>query len=200
MAAWPPHTLATRAEDTMAEQDVATAQDRWDRCLAAERDRARRLRAVTSALSTAALGLAVSPALSWVQSTDEHEGFDPNRTLQLDESGPWRADGWFLLRDALGDLGREGSAATVVLMAAPLLAAAAAAWAMVRQDRGAAVVARFVGAAAVLVLLVLGLRFLDGAGVDLGAGYWLAVVLCGVLTAAGVALGRALRPADLTDA
>jgi hypothetical protein len=169
--------------------------------LAAERDRARRLRAVTSALSTAALGLVVSLALPWAVSTDEHEGFDPRRTLQLDEPGPWRADGWFLLRDAVGGWGQEGAAATTLLTVVPLLAAAVAGWALVRQDRGAAAAARAAGAVGLVVLLILGLRFLDGPALELGAGFWLAVGLCAVVAAAGLALDRALRgPADAADA
>jgi hypothetical protein len=143
----------------------------------------------------------VALALPWAVSTDEHEGFDPRRTLQLDESGPWRADGWFLLRDAVGGWGQEGAATTTVLTVLPLLAAAVAAWALVRQDRGAALASRAVGAVAVVALLVLGLRFLDGPALDLGAGYWLAVVLSAVVAASGVALDRALRaPEDVTGA
>jgi hypothetical protein len=184
----------------MTEQDVATTQDRWERRLVAERDRARRLRAATSALSTAALGLVVSLALPWAVSTDEHEGFDPRRTLQLDESGPWRADGWFLLRDAVGGSAPEGAAMTTVLTVLPLLAAVVAGWALVRQDHAAAVASRVAGAGAVVALLVLGLRFLDGPALDLGAGFWLAVALCAVLAAAGFALQRALRePTGLTS-
>jgi hypothetical protein len=177
----------------MAQHDVATTQDWWDRRVAAERDRARRLRAATSALSTAALGLVVSLALPWAVSTDEHEGFDPRRTLQLDESGPWRADGWFLLRDAAAGPGQEGAATTLVLTLVPLVVAAAAVWAFVRQGHAAAVAARYVAAAGLLVLLVVGLRFLDGPALDLGSGYWLATGLGAVVTAAALGLERAVR-------
>jgi hypothetical protein len=171
----------------MTEQDVPTTGNRGELAVA------RRLRAVTSALSTATLGLVVSLALPWAVSTDEHESFDPRRTLQLDESGPWRADGWFLLRDAVGGWGREGSATTTVLTALPLVVAVVAGWAFVRQDRGAAVASRAAGAVGLVALLVIGLRFLDGPALDLGSGFWLAVALCGVVAAAGTVLERTQR-------
>lgn len=165
----------------------------WTPDLAAERERGRRLRTATSALSLAALGPVVGLSLPWAVSADEHDPhFDPDRALQLDEPGPWRADGWWLLRDALGVAGAGSPVWTALLTLVPLVVAAVAAWALVRQDRRSGAAARTVGAGAAVVLLVVGMRLLQRPGVEPGAGYWLTVACCVVLAGAGFVLARAL--------
>ncbi len=182
----------------MVQHDERTDATRWlDLRLAAERERARRLRAATSALGAVALGLLVSLALPWAVSGDENSpDFDPTRTLQLDEPGPWRADGWFLLRDALGHRTLDGSGPVLVMTLVPLVGAAVAVWALARQDLRSASAARMVGVLGVVLLVVLGVRSLGGPGVDLGSGFWLAVALSAVLVAAGFVLERGVRLPD----
>ena len=180
----------------MTEQvdDEARLRAWWERQVAVERERARRLRAATSALSVSALGALVGLSLPWAVSVDEHDPqFDPERALQLDEPGPWRADGWWLLRYALRTGGEDGGVWTVLVTAVPLVAAAVAAWALVRQDRTAAAAGRVVGVLGLVTLLVVGLRLVNRAGVEPGAGFWLAVGSCAVLVAGGVGIARALR-------
>lgn len=183
----------------MTDLDPQAATPQWlSLRLRAERERARRLRAATSALSAAASSLVVSLALPWAVSADENSpDFDPTRALQLDEPGPWRADGWFLLRDAVGHWGEDGSALTVVLTVLPLLCAAVAAWALVRQTRRLASAAQVAGGIGLVALVVLGFRLLVGPGVDLGSGFWLAVVSAAVLAWAGLRLARSVHDDDV---
>lgn len=179
----------------MTDQDLQAATPEWFTLrLRAERERARRLRAATSALSAAALGLVISLALPWAVSADENSpDFDPTRALQLDEPGPWRADGWFLLRDAVGHWGEPGSPLAAVLTVLPLLCAAVAGWALVRQTRRSASAAQVAGGLGAVALVVIGFRLVVGPGVDLGSGYWLAVVSAAVLAWAGFSLSRSVH-------
>jgi hypothetical protein len=185
-------------EHAMTDQDLRAETREWFTLqLRAERERGRRLRTATSALSTAALGLVVSLALPWAVSADENSpDFDPTRALQLDEPGPWRADGWFLLRDAVGNWGEDGSAPAAVLTVLPLLCAVVAGWALVRQERRSAFAAKVAGGIGVVGLVVIGVRLVVGPGVDLGAGFWLAVASAAVLACAAFALDRAVRTDD----
>ncbi len=182
----------------MTDQDLQAATREWfDVRVRAERERARRLRAATSALSVAALGLVTSLALPWAVSADENSpDFDPTRALQLDEPGPWRADGWFLLRDAVGHWGEDGSALTAVLTVLPLVCAVIAGWAVIRQERRSASASRIAGGIGVVGLVVIGFRLVVGPGVTLGAGFWLAVASAAVLACAGFALHRAAGADD----
>jgi hypothetical protein len=179
----------------MTEQDQRTDAPEWLAVrLGAERERARRLRAATSALAAGALGLVVSLGQPWAVSGDENSpDFDPTRALQLDEPGPWRADGWFLLRDAVGHRTLDGSELLLVMTLVPLLCAVVGVWALVRQDHPSALAARLAGGLGVVGLLVIGVRVVAGPGVDLGSGFWLAVGSSAVLVVAGSAVERARR-------